>query len=177
MKQSKRHFKRVHHHHRLHENETFPNRQERRGGQTSIHTTKKARIKRKYPSTFLAVNVNGLLSKINSSDKWKEKHALLSYLRSANADVISITETWIPGNGSSSSSKKYTQPYSNDGTNKSYRESANGIESLLNLNGFLRKYARYYNCFPSKIRGRVDAGERGGGGETEQSAFTFYERR
>ena len=53
--------------------------------ETSIHTTKKARIKRKYPSTFLTVNVNGLLSKINSSDKWKEKQALLSYLRSANA--------------------------------------------------------------------------------------------
>ena len=99
--------------------------------------------------------MNGLLSKINSSDKWKEKQALLTYLRSANADVISITETWIPGNGSSggSSSKKYTQPYSNDGTNKSYRESANGIESLLNSNGFLRKYARYYNCFHQKSAG------------------------
>ena len=121
---------------------------------TAIHTTKKAKIKRKYPSTFLTVNVNGLLSKINSSDKWKEKHALLTYLQRANADVISITETWIPGNGSSgSSSKKYTQPYSNDGTNKSYRESANGIESLLNSNGFLRKYARYYNCFHQKSAG------------------------
>ena len=121
---------------------------------TETNTIKKAKIKRKYPSTFLTVNVNGLLSKINSSDKWKEKHALLSYLRSANADVISITETWIPGNGSSgSSSKKCTQPYSNDGTNKSYRESANGIESLLDSNGFLRKYARYYNCFHQKSAG------------------------
>ena len=33
--ESNRHFKRVHHHHRLHENETFPNRQERRGGHDS----------------------------------------------------------------------------------------------------------------------------------------------
>ena len=120
--------------------------------ETSIHTTEKAKIKRKYPSTFLTVNVNGLLSKINSQDKWKEKQALLTYLRSANADVISITETWMPGNGSSSS-KKCMQPYSNDGTNKSYRESANGIESLLNSNGFLRKYARYYNCFHQKSAG------------------------
>ena len=127
-------------------------KQEEEEDETSIHTTKKAKIKRKYPSTFLTVNVNGLLSKIKSQDKWKEKQALLTYLRSANADVISITETWIPGNGSSSS-KKCMQPYSNDGTNKSYRESANGIESLLNSNGFLRKYARYYNCFHQKSAG------------------------
>ncbi|CAL6318518.1 unnamed protein product [Bathycoccus prasinos] len=121
---------------------------------TAVNTTKKARVKRKYPCTFLTVNVNGLLSKINSPDKWKEKQALLTYLQRANADVISITETWIPGNGSSgSSSKKYTQPYSNDGTNKSYRESANGIESVLNSNAFLRKYARYYNCFHQKSAG------------------------
>ena len=118
---------------------------------TAVNTTKKARVKRKYPCTFLTVNVNGLLSKINSPDKWKEKQALLTYLQRANADVISITETWIPGNGLSSS-KKY-MPYSNDGTNKSYRESANGIESVLNSNAFLRKYARYYNCFHQKSAG------------------------
>jgi len=119
--------------------------------ETTTNTTKKAKVKRKHPSTFLTVNVNGLLSKINSQDKWKEKQALLTYLKHANADVISITETWIPGNGSSS--KKYMQPYSNDGTNKSYRESANGIESVLNSNAFLRKYARFYNCFHQKSAG------------------------
>ena len=55
-------------------------KQEEEEDETSIHTTKKAKIKRKYPSTFLTVNVNGLLSKINSQDKWKEKQALLTYL-------------------------------------------------------------------------------------------------
>ena len=34
-------------------------KQEEEEDETSIHTTKKAKIKRKYPSTFLAVNANG----------------------------------------------------------------------------------------------------------------------
>ena len=153
MTNTKRHFTRVHIIIDCTRMKRFLTVEKEEEDNTETNAIKKAKIKRKYPSTFLAVNVNGLLSKINSSDKWKEKHALLSYLRSANADVISITETWIPGNGSSSSSKKCTQPYSNDGTNKSYRESANGIESLLDSNGFLRKYARYYNCFHQKSAG------------------------
>jgi len=151
MTNTKRHFTRVHIIIDCTRMKRFLTVEKEEEDNTETNTIKKAKIKRKYPSTFLTVNVNGLLSKINSSDKWKEKQALLTYLRSANADVISITETWIPGNGLSSS-KKY-MPYSNDGTNKSYRESANGIESVLNSNGFLRKYARYYNCFHQKSAG------------------------
>ena len=150
MTNTKRHFTRVHIIIDCTRMKRFLTVEKEEEDNTETNTIKKANIKRKYPSTFLTVNVNGLLSKINSSDKWKEKQAL-TYLQRANADVISITETWIPGNGLSSS-KKY-MPYSNDGTNKSYRESANGIESVLNSNGFLRKYARYYNCFHQKSAG------------------------
>ena len=109
---------------------------------------KKLKKKRRFPRTFLSVNVDGLTSKLHDGKKWKEKQSFLDYVRKARADVVTITETWIPSCGATS-----VKPYSNDGTNKSYRESANGIKSALDLDSILKRYKRVFNCYHQKSAG------------------------
>ena len=106
------------------------------------------RERRRFPRTFLSVNVDGLTSKLHDGKKWKEKKSFLEYVRKARADVVTITETWIPSRGATS-----VKPYSNDGTNKRYRESVNGIKSALDLDSILKRYKRFYSCFHQKSAG------------------------
>jgi len=106
------------------------------------------RKRRRFPRTFLSVNVDGLTSKLHDGKKWKEKQSFLEYVRKARADVVTITETWIPSRGATS-----VKPYSNDGTNKSYRESANGIKSALDIDSILKRYKRFFNCYHQKSAG------------------------